>query len=137
MASMMDEMAKTLARRRAAVTIVFPLWLQWLQHFLLLQAEKKVPDKDEEDKKATWEKTNTLPANSSKFSAESPKSVRKRFGSASEETILKVNGLSEAPQLSIGPNELDTLKNEIVKELRKDIVKMKQDIIDGKQPLSE
>lgn len=78
-----------------------------------------------------WEKTNTLPANASKFS-ESPKSVRKRFGSASEETILKVNGLSEVPQLSIGPSELESLRNEIVKELRKDIVKMKQEIIDGK-----
>lgn len=90
-----------------------------------------MPDKEEDDKKAMWEKTNTLPANSSKFS-ESPKSIRKRFGSASEETILKVNGLSEASQLSLGPTELETLRNEIVKDLRKDIVKMKQEIIDGK-----
>ncbi|XP_048524846.1 protein enabled isoform X2 [Dendroctonus ponderosae] len=112
MASMMDEMAKTLARRRAAV-------------------EKKVPDKDEEDKKAAvWEKTNTLPSNSSKFSSESPKSVRKRFGSASEETILKVNGLSEVA-MSMGPTEMDSLKNEIVKEVKKEIAKMKQDIIDA------
>lgn len=94
--------------------------------------EKKVPDKDEDEKKAMWEKTNTLPANSSKFSSESPKSVRKRFGSASEETILKVNGLSDASQLSIGPSELDSLKNDIIKEVRKDLAKMKQDIIDGK-----
>nr|CAH7755128.1 unnamed protein product [Callosobruchus chinensis] len=113
MASMMDEMAKTLARRRA-------------------QVEKKVPDKDEEDKKAAiWEKTNTLPGNTSKHNAESPKSVRKRFGSASEETILKVNGLSEVSALSVGPTELDTLKNEIVKEVRKEISKMKQEIIDA------
>lgn len=77
-----------------------------------------------------WEKTNTLPSNSSKFS-ESPKSVRKRFGSASEETILKVNGLSESG-LSLGPTEVESLKNEIVRDLRKEMSKMKQDIIDGK-----
>lgn len=111
MACMMDEMAKTLARRRAAV-------------------EKKVPDADEDDKKATWEKTNTLPANSSKFNnGDSPKSVRKRFGSASEETILKVNGLTD--NLSIAPTELEALKNEIIKEVRKEVSKMKQDIIDA------
>ncbi|KAJ3661256.1 hypothetical protein Zmor_005660 [Zophobas morio] len=111
MASMMDEMAKTLARRRAAV-------------------EKKNTDKDEDEKKAVWEKTNTLPSNTSKFS-ESPKSIRKRFGSASEETILKVNGLSEVSGLSLGPTELESLKNEIVKEVKKEISKMKQDIIDA------
>lgn len=79
-----------------------------------------------------WEKTNTLPSNTSKFSSsESPKSVRKRFGSASEETILKVNGLSEVA-MSIGPTEIESLKSEIVKEVKKEISKMKQDIIDGK-----
>ncbi|XP_022915773.2 protein enabled isoform X1 [Onthophagus taurus] len=112
MASMMDEMAKTLARRRAAV-------------------EKKTDHVDEDDKKASWEKTNTLPSNSSKFSSESPKSIRKRFGSASEETILKVNGLSEVSGLSLAPNELESLKNEIIKEVRKEIAKMKQDILDA------
>lgn len=109
MASMMDEMAKTLARRRAAV-------------------EKKTADIEEDEKKATWEKTNTLPNNSSKYS-ESPKSIRKRFGSASEETILKVNGLSDS--MTLGPTELENLKNEIVKEVKKEMVKMKQDIIDA------
>ncbi|CAG9761255.1 unnamed protein product [Ceutorhynchus assimilis] len=113
MASMMDEMAKTLARRRAAV-------------------EKKVPDKEEEDKKAAlmWEKTNTLPSNKSNNYAESPKSVRKRFGSASEETILKVNGLSEVA-MALGPTEMESLKSEIVKEVKKEIAKMKLDIIDA------
>ncbi|XP_018324168.1 protein enabled isoform X2 [Agrilus planipennis] len=110
MASMMDEMAKTLARRRAAV-------------------DKTTADKDEEESKAaTWEKSNTLPNPSSKYS-ESPKSVRKRFGSASEETILKVNGLSDS--LSLGPTELESLKNEIVKEIRKELGKMKQEILDA------
>lgn len=97
---------------------------------LSLQVEKKTVDVEEDDKKATWEKTNTLPANSSKFS-ESPKSIRKRFGSASEETILKVNGLSEVSGLSLGPTEMESLKNEIVKEIKKEMSKMKQDIIDG------
>ncbi|KAK4873296.1 hypothetical protein RN001_015325 [Aquatica leii] len=109
MASMMDEMAKTLARRRAAV-------------------EKKTADIEEDEKKATWEKTNTLPNNSSKY-VESPKSIRKRFGSASEETILKVNGLSDS--MTLGPTELETLKNEIIKEVKKEMAKMKQDIIDA------
>ncbi|XP_057651368.1 protein enabled isoform X2 [Diorhabda carinulata] len=113
MASMMDEMAKTLARRRAAV-------------------EKKVPDNVEDEKKAAiWEKTNTLPSNTSKFNSESPKGVRKRFGSASEETILKVNGLSEVGGLSVGPTEMESLKNEIVKEVKKEIAKMKQEILDA------
>lgn len=99
------------------------------------QVEKKVPDKDDEDKKAAiWEKTNTLPSNTSKFNSESPKSVRKRFGSASEETILKVNGLSEVGSLSLGPTEIESLKNYLVTEMRKEYAKMKQEIIDGKRP---
>ncbi|KAL3284549.1 hypothetical protein HHI36_018706 [Cryptolaemus montrouzieri] len=110
MASMMDEMAKTLARRRAAV-------------------EKKDKIVDDDDKKAIWEKTNTLPASSSKHSnAESPKSIRKRFGSASEETILKVNGLSE---MNLGPTEIESIKAELIKELRKEHNKMKEEVIEG------
>lgn len=88
-------------------------------------------DKDD-DHKASWEKTNTLPNNSSKY-VESPKSIRKRFGSASEETILKVNGLAES--ITLGPTDLESLKNEIVKEVRKEMSKIKQDIIDSKSKL--
>lgn len=94
--------------------------------------KKPEPELEPEDKKSTWEKTNTLPSNT-KYS-ESPKSVRKRFGSASEETILKVNGLSTdsvVGNLSLGPSEFDSLKNEIVKEIRKEMNKMKQEILDG------
>lgn len=117
MASMMDEMAKTLARRRA-------------------QAEKKdvsvdrgrqlapptndsydfQPDPEPEVKQRPWEKSNTLPhklgagsgsggsghggangssggagSNTTNSGGESPRPMRKRFGSASEETILKVS----------------------------------------------
>lgn len=81
---MMDEMAKTLARRRA-------------------QVEKKEPDSNDEPngRNRPWEKSNTLPHklganngsgsnNASNSGSESPKQLRKRFGSASEETILKV-----------------------------------------------
>lgn len=90
--------------------------------------EKKTVDKDDDDQKAAWEKTNTLPNSSSKY-VESPKSIRKRFGSASEETILKVNGLSES--MTLGPTDLESLKNEIVKEVKREMSKMKQDIIDS------
>ncbi|XP_044728745.1 protein enabled isoform X3 [Chrysoperla carnea] len=115
MASMMDEMAKTLARRRAA-------------------CEKKDPDPEVDEKKSTWEKTNTLP-NNTKF-CESPKSTRKRFGSASEETILKVNGLAVdnvnlATFASISPADLENLKHEILKEVKKEINKTKQEIIEA------
>ncbi|KAK9885759.1 hypothetical protein WA026_013631 [Henosepilachna vigintioctopunctata] len=111
MSSMMDEMAKTLARRRAAV-------------------EKKDKIDDDVDKKAAmWEKTNTLPASSSKHAnAESPKSARKRFGSASEETILKVNGLSE---MNLAPGELESIKADLIRELKKDMTKMKEEVIEG------
>lgn len=113
MASMMDEMAKTLARRRAA-------------------AEKKQPEQPPEpesspDKKSTWDKNNT---SNNKFSngAESPKSVRKRFGSASEDTLLKVNGVNDGT--SFTAQEMEAFKVEIIKEVRKEFQKMKQEIID-------
>lgn len=110
MASMMDEMAKTLARRRAAV--------------------EKTNNKNEDDKKATWEKSNTLPSNSSRMS-ESPKTVRKRFGSASEETILKVNGLSETCSFSLAATEYDNIKTEFIKEIKNDIAEMKLELIES------
>ncbi|XP_062128671.1 protein enabled isoform X5 [Drosophila sulfurigaster albostrigata] len=137
MASMMDEMAKTLARRRA-------------------QAEKKDPEPEPEVKQRPWEKSNTLPhklssggssgaasnthggANGSTGSGqsttnsggESPRPMRKRFGSASEETILKqVNG--DGLSLALSNSDLDTLKAEIVREMRLEIQKVKNEIIDA------
>ncbi|XP_055922851.1 protein enabled isoform X2 [Eupeodes corollae] len=129
MASMMDEMAKTLARRRAV-------------------AERKEPDPAEEAQNAKqrpWEKSNTLPHklggsnsngnsnsgnnNSSNSGSESPRPIRKRFGSASEETILKqVNGEGLSLALSA---DLDSLKAELVREMRLEIQKAKQEIIDA------
>ncbi|XP_067627044.1 protein enabled isoform X2 [Eurosta solidaginis] len=125
MASMMDEMAKTLARRRA-------------------QAEKKEPDAEPEVKQRPWEKSNTLPHklgssssntncnaasnNTTNSGSESPRPMRKRFGSASEETILKVNG--DGLSLALSSTELDTLKADILKEIRSEIQKVKQEIIE-------
>lgn len=55
--------------------------------------------------------------------------MRKRFGSASEETILKqVNG--DALSLAT-PQELESLRTEIVREMRAEIQKAKQEILDG------
>lgn len=129
MASMMDEMAKTLARRRA-------------------QAEKKEPDSNEDaqsqssTRQRAWEKSSTLPhklsssnqnnANSTSTSlsgSESPKPSRKRFGSASEETILKqINGDSFSLPNSV---ELESLKEDILREMRNEIAKAKQEIIEA------
>ncbi|XP_055704970.1 protein enabled isoform X5 [Phlebotomus papatasi] len=132
MASMMDEMAKTLARRRA-------------------QAERKEPDSDDlNSSRRPWEKSNTLPhklgnaagggnssspgsggigsGNASGGGPESPRPQRKRFGSASEETILKqVNGDGLSLPLTA---ELDNIKAEILREMRIEINKAKQEIIE-------
>lgn len=76
--------------------------------------------------------------------------MRKRFGSASEETILKVgdtkimvtlevcNLLSlkqvngDGLSLALSNGDLDTLKAEIVREMRLEIQKVKNEIIDGR-----
>ncbi|CAD7089307.1 unnamed protein product [Hermetia illucens] len=127
MASMMDEMAKTLARRRA-------------------QAEKKEPEPANEEsvRQRPWEKSNTLPhklgtgssgnttssnSTNANSNSESPRPIRKRFGSASEETILKqVNGDGLSLALSA---DLDSFKAEIIREMRLEIQKAKQEIIDA------
>ncbi|XP_052871520.1 protein enabled [Anopheles cruzii] len=135
MASMMDEMAKTLARRRA-------------------QAEKKEPDSNDDagasgSRQRAWEKSSTLPhklgsssssggaggstgggqgGTSSLSGSESPKPARKRFGSASEETILKqING-GDSFSLPTAL-ELENLKEDILREMRSEIAKAKQEII--------
>lgn len=97
------------------------------------------------DQSRPWEKSNTLPhklsgnsggAQSGNASngttnngSESPRPSRKRFGSASEETILKqVNG----DGLSISSShELEALKADILREVRIEINKATKEIIDG------
>lgn len=135
---MMDEMAKTLARRRA-------------------QAEKKEPDSNDDGgssgsgaRQRAWEKSSTLPhklgsnnsagvgnnssaggqSGASLSGSESPKPSRKRFGSASEETILKqING-GDSFSLPTAV-EFDNLKEEILREMRNEIAKAKQEIIEA------
>lgn len=89
---------------------------------IFLQEPESSPDKK------SWDKNN---ASNNKFSngAESPKSVRKRFGSASEDTLLKVNGVNDGTSLTA--QEMEAFKVEIIKEVRKEFQKMKQEIIDG------
>lgn len=92
-----------------------------LTHFVSAQ--------DGDGDKKPWEKNNT-----SKFNGggESPKPSRKRFGSASEEAGTlsvaagKVNGTAEGSNL-----DLETLKQEILREMRKEMQKLKSDIVDG------
>lgn len=84
--------------------------------------------------KKSWDKSNSTISNSTsnnKFSngAESPKAHRKRFGSASEDTLLKVNGVNEGS--SITAQELEAFKAELMKEVRKEFQKIKQEIVDG------
>lgn len=78
------------------------------------------------DKK--WDKSNS----NNKFAngAESPKSARKRFGSASEDTLLKVNGVSDGSVLTA--QDMEAFKVELIKEVRKEFQKIKQEIVDGK-----
>ncbi|XP_063696294.1 protein enabled [Culicoides brevitarsis] len=125
MASMMDEMAKTLARRRA-------------------QVDKKEPDSNNDDssRQRPWEKSNTLPhklgansnssnsnSNNTGNGSESPKPLRKRFGSASEETILKqVNGEGFSIPSAI---DLENFKADIIQEVKLEIAKAKQEIIEA------
>lgn len=116
MSSMMDEMAKTLARRRKA-------------------AEKKDPaeqvaeqEADTSQDKKLWDKGGSNGKFANGSGSESPKPARKRFGSTSEDTAPKVNGL---PESSGACSDLESLKQEILKEIRKEMGKMKQDIIDA------
>ncbi|KAK3907312.1 Protein enabled [Frankliniella fusca] len=118
MASMMDEMAKTLARRRAA-------------------CEKKEPDPaadDGQDKK-NWDKNS---GGKLANGGESPKPGRKRFGSSSEENLVpKVNGLNSGDANGGSIADLDALKQEILREMRQEFSRLKQDLINAvKQELS-
>lgn len=159
MASMMDEMAKTLARRRAQAEkkpdVSIEKTVIWLCS--INKEEKKtifinvfrfgqLQADTNNDQTRPWEKSNTLPhklsGNSSSAQsgttnngttnnggAESPRPSRKRFGSASEETILKqVNG----DGLSIAnSHELEALKADILREMRIELNKATKEIIDG------
>ncbi|KAL1123948.1 hypothetical protein AAG570_001718 [Ranatra chinensis] len=110
MASMMDEMARTLARRRAA-------------------AEKKdsTDNTPQESDYGTGDrKTWGTGGGNSKLGngcEASPKPTRKQLAS-SEESLPKVNG-------DTGLSDMEALKQDILREIRREINKMKTDIIEG------
>jgi len=108
---MMDEMAKTLARRRAA-------------------AEKQdvpsnIQDDTAERKSCANGKLNG--SNSSALlvpsSGDSPLGSRKRSGSSGEESTMRVNAVDNSA-------DLDLLKQELLHEIRKEMNKVKQEIIE-------
>ncbi|CAB3373156.1 Hypothetical predicted protein [Cloeon dipterum] len=118
MASMMDEMAKTLARRRAAAQNKDT------------GAPSPSSNQDGDEKKQPWEK------NSGKVNGggggESPKVGRKRFGS--EDAAAGATGLPGAsPKVNGGApdSELDALKQDILREMRKEMQKLKLEIVDA------
>ncbi|XP_037575852.1 protein enabled isoform X1 [Dermacentor silvarum] len=111
MASMIDEMRGTLAKRRA-------------------QAENSQSQEAESstDSRRTWDKQGSTNGNSpSKVAAsgaESPKSGRgQRIGSLGDTDVMKVNGVDVL--------DMDKLKQEIMSEIRREVSKMKQDIIEA------
>lgn len=120
MASMMDEMAKTLARRRAA-------------------AENQSGSVDGEGKELTtpdgkrgWDKSVTNGTNGrgssqpSNGGPESPKSGRRqRLGSISGTDDIRMNGNGDVSY------EMERMKAEILAEIRKEMQKMKQEIIEA------
>ena len=82
------------------------------------------------------------PTGKSSSGSESPKPGRRRFGSTADEIdVTKLNGMAEnavnnatssGGQASTASNaELEAVKQEILREMRKEMAKMKQDIIEG------
>lgn len=119
MASMMDEMQKTLARRRAKV-----------------DAPQKGDDEESSGRKES------SPTGKSSSGSESPEPGRRRFGSTADEIdVTKLNGMAENAINNATSNsggcttatnaELEAMKQEILREMRKEMAKMKQDIIEA------
>ncbi len=116
------------------------VWEFLLIIFFLLKLQEQ---NDDNGRQRPWEKSNTLPHklgtnsgsnsqsnNMNNSGSESPRPSRKRFGSASEETILKqVNG--DGGLSLANPQELDNFRAEIIREMRIEINKAKQEILDG------
>ncbi|KAK2706913.1 protein enabled-like isoform X3 [Artemia franciscana] len=109
--SMMDEMQRTLARRRA-------------------QAERQDTTSASLSQDESDRKYNTIATTNGRLNngnAESPKSGRKRLGSSGDEASPRVtNGKAETGSL-----DLESIKQEIIKEVRKEIQKAKLEIIDA------
>merc|ERR1712062_787985 len=111
-------MQKTLARRRAKV------------------------DKGEDDdsgERKNFEKGSS-PTGKSSSGSESPKPGRRRFGSTADEIdVLKLNGMAENAinnatsnsSTAASSTELEAMKQEILREMRKEMAKMKSEIIEA------
>merc|ERR1719510_2593729 len=119
MVSMMDEMQKTLARRRAKV--------------------ERVEDDDSGGERKNFEKGSS-PTGKSSSGSESPKPGRRRFGSTADEIdVLKLNGMAENAinnatsnsSTAASSTELEAMKQEILREMRKEMAKMKSEIIEA------
>ncbi|XP_061728283.1 protein enabled-like isoform X1 [Cydia pomonella] len=127
---MMHEMQRTLARRRAHLD----------------RAEESSGDNSANTTPLkTWERAATLPhrlpntCNGTTPNSESPatqapqspRSVRKRFGSASEETILKqVNGGGEGGGY-VSAAEWEAFKQDMLREMRAQLTQIKREILDA------
>lgn len=116
MVSMMDEMQKTLARRRAKV-------------------ENKQDEDDpsggrlEKSSSPAGDSNKIRSSNASNSGSESPKPARKRFGSIENDLdVSRVNGDASSGATN---EQLEALKQEILREMRKEMTKMKQEIIDA------
>lgn len=111
---MMDEMAATLARRRA---------------------KNKDPPSSPTQSQDPPRSSQKSPGNQSsngKTGPESPKPPRKRFGSTSDDGAPRVNGLGEGGAGGgTCSGDLERLKEEIMEEMRKELDKVKQDIIEA------
>jgi len=100
---MMDEMQKTLARRRAKV------------------------ERGSEEPEEGREKSSSPGKVERQGGSESPKPGKKRFGSTEiEQDSIKVNGIDG----TASSGELEAVKQEILREMRKEVNKAKQEIID-------
>merc|ERR1712008_22585 len=96
---------------------------------------------EEEPGRGNFEKGSS-PTGKSSSGSESPKPGRRRFGSTADEIdVTKLNGMAEnavnnatssGGQASMASNaELEAVKQEILREMRKEMAKMKQDIIEA------
>lgn len=59
----------------------------------------------------------------------SPKPTRKQLNSSSEECIPKVNGEQST---GLASSEQEAFKQDIIREMKKELNKIKQEILDGK-----
>jgi enabled protein len=119
MASMMDEMQKTLARRRAKVD---------------RQVDDEQNDRSKKSSSPSAGSDGGKNNRGSNSGSESPKPARKRFGSMADDLdIAKFNGEASGGGSAggISAEQLEAVKQEILDEMRKEVNKAKQEIIEA------